>query len=282
MPVRDAAGTVGEQLRALAAQDYAGDWELVIVDDGSTDPTAEVARHELARLPHARLLYEPHTSGNGPGHARNVGVAAARGDLLAFCDADDVVTTGWLRALAGAARRGDVVAGRLDDQALNPPAVRTWHETAAWEHRHPVHRFLAWASTSNCAVWREAFVDLGGFEGRARASEDRDFAWRAQLAGRRFVHAPDAVVAYRYRSGLRATARQQFHYGQANPRLFRRFRRAGMPRSHPLDALMGWTWAVGTLPVLAWSGSHRGRWVRRTAWRWGHVVGSLRHRTVFL
>jgi glycosyltransferase involved in cell wall biosynthesis len=283
VPVRDAAGTLGEQLRALAAQDYAGDWELVVVDNGSTDGSAQVARRELARLPHARLLHEAANGrGNGAALARNAGAAAARGDLLAFCDADDVVSPGWLRALVAAAPRGDVVAGRLEDETLNPPVVRAWQDTPSFERRDPLRSFLPSASTSNCAVWRDVFAAVGGFEPRHHAAEDKDFAWRAQLAGHRVERAPDAVVAYRYRDGLRATARQHFDYGRASPRLFRRFAAAGMGRSSVVDALRGWAWTVLTLPALAWSRRHRGRWVRRTAWRTGHVVGSLRHRRVFL
>jgi hypothetical protein len=126
------------------------------------------------------------------------------------------------------------------------------------------------------------FTGLGGFDERGVAGEDRDFAWRAQLAGHAVVQAPDALVAYRYREGLVATARQQFDYGRSVPDLFRRFATAGMTRSSAADALRGWAWALGTLPALTWSRRHRGRWVRRTAWRAGHVAGSLRHRRMFL
>jgi glycosyltransferase involved in cell wall biosynthesis len=283
VPVHDAATTLGEQLRALVAQDYAGDWELVVVDNGSVDGSPEVARQGLTRMPGARLLHASRNGArNGAAQARNAGAATARGDLLAFCDADDVVSAGWLRALVIAARRGDVVAGRLEDETLNRAGVRAWHDTPSWEASDPLHTFLPSVSAGNCGVWRDVFNGLGGFDERGVAGEDRDFAWRAQLAGHRLVHAPDALVAYRYREGLRATARQQFDYGRSLPDLFRRFATAGMARSSAADALRGWAWALATVPALTWSRRHRGRWVRRTAWRAGHVVGSLRHRRMFL
>ena len=268
--------------RALAAQDYAGDWELLVVDDRSRDGGRAIAARELESFVRARLLSTSGHAGNGAGRARNVGILSARGELLVFCDADDVAAPGWLSELVVAAPEGDLVAGALDIETLNAPSIRHWHDTPAWRRRRAVHRFLPHVSTANCAVWADVFDAVGGNEERHRGAEDRDFAYRAQLAGYRVRRAPDAVVAYRYRSSLRATARQQFEYGTANARLFRHFREAGMPRTSLCDALRGWSWAVCTIPVLPWSAARRGMWMARAAECAGHAVGSLRHRVRFL
>ena len=123
MPVRNAEPFLAEQLAALSQQTYPGRWELVAVDNGCTDRSIEVVEKWRPQLPEVRVV---DASGRkSPNYARNGGAAAARGDLLAYCDADDVVDRGWLGALVEAAReaigggvaaesegRGEAVRGR--------------------------------------------------------------------------------------------------------------------------------------------------------------------------
>src|SRR4051812_31222858 len=122
MPVLNGEAHIADQLAALAAQTYEGDWELVVVDNGCSDRTIEIARDWAPRFP--RLRIADATRRRGLNVARNAGAAAARGDFLAFCDADDVASPGWLAALASAAPEADVVGGRLEWETLNDPVVR--------------------------------------------------------------------------------------------------------------------------------------------------------------
>ena len=107
MPVLDGEAHVADQLAALASQRYEGEWELVVSDNGCRDRTLEIVRSFEARLPSVSIADA--TACRGLNHARNVGVATARGDFIAFCDADDVATPGWLEALAHAAVEADIV-----------------------------------------------------------------------------------------------------------------------------------------------------------------------------
>jgi len=124
---------------------------------------------------------------------------------------------------------------------------------------------------------------LGGFdEDLDRSGEEPDLCWRAQLGGETLVFAPDAVVHYRLRAGLRPLLRQQRHWGLGSVDLYCRFRSHGMPRSSTVGALRHWLRLVAGVPVRLPSPSGRGVWASRVAYRWGRLRASVQHRTLYL
>jgi glycosyltransferase involved in cell wall biosynthesis len=282
LPVRDGAATIGAQLRALSQQDYAGPWELIVVENGSRDDTLAIVSAHARRHGRIRLLAMTRAtkSSVGPAAARNHGARAARGDLLAFCDADDVVGRGWLTGLAAGSRHGDIVAGALELISLNPTPVLAWQHAPAWQRRAPRPR--PHVSSANCAVWADVLHALGGFDENQPGAEDKDLAWRAQADGHHVHVAPAAVVAYRLRTSLRATAAQRYRWGRSEPRLYRAFDQTTIARPRPADALRCWAWSLAVLPTLPWSAERRGRWTVRTAQLAGRAVGSARERVLFL
>ncbi|MEA2309355.1 MAG: hypothetical protein QOI65_1641 [Thermoleophilaceae bacterium] len=280
VPLLDDAEHLPDQLEALAAQDYAGRWEVIVADNGSRDGGVAVAERGVAALPDGRVIHagEPRSAG----HARNAGAADARGDFLAFCDADDMVRGDWLTELAAAAADGDIVAGAVDSEWLNAPLPRSWHRRPPRELALESFRFLVHASGTNTGVWAETFHGLGGFDEDLRAGEDIEFSWRAQLAGRRLVVAERAVAHERLRTDVRALARQGFAYGQAGPGLYRRFVGGGMPRPRPGDLLRTCGRLVASAPLTPFSPRARGRWALDAALQAGRVAGSIRSGVVFL
>src|SRR3954470_15736661 len=91
---KDEERFLAEAVDSVFRQTFDG-WELLLVDDGSTDASGEIAREQLARRPgHVRYLRHPGGANLGTGASRNMGAARARGRFLAFLDADDV----WLPA----------------------------------------------------------------------------------------------------------------------------------------------------------------------------------------
>ena len=205
---RDAAATLPAQLDALAAQDPACTWEVLVADNGSTDGTRDVVREAACAAVPVRLV---DASGiRGAGAARNAGARVARGRDLLFCDADDVVAPGWVDALRGALRDADVAAGRLEWERLNSRAAqgsRALPQVDGLQYTEPLPR-LGSASSSNLAVRRSLFDRLGGFDVRARYLQDTDLCWRAQLAGGTLAFEPDAVVHMRLRDGVVGAWRQ--------------------------------------------------------------------------
>ena len=280
IPVRNGERYIADQLAALSAQSYSGDWELVVADNGCTDGTLDIVDQFSARLP--RVLIANARGCRGLNYARNAGAAAARGDFFAFCDADDVAAPGWLAAMADSACDADLVGGRLDFASLNPPSIRAWRPQRPMTTLLRDHGWLNYAPGGNLGVWASVADELGWDEQFTFGSSDHDFSWRAQLAGYALAFAPEAVMLRRPRGTMRGAVVQSFRYGISGPTLYRVFKDAGMPRPDNRDALRRWRRLVSAVPELWRSPGARGKWVRDFSFRTGRLVGSIRERVLCL
>jgi len=186
VPARDAAGTIGATLQALAVQDLSEPYEVIVVDDGSSDGTGPIAERSPGPV---RVLRQ---DGNGPGPARNAGAAAGRAPVLAFTDADCSPQPGWLRAGLGTLDRADVVQGRV----IPDPGA----ELGPFDHTVWVVGESGLYETANLFVRREVFERLDGFEDFVGArigkplAEDVWFGWRARRSGARTAFSSEALV----------------------------------------------------------------------------------------
>jgi glycosyltransferase involved in cell wall biosynthesis len=186
-------------LDALAVQCDV-DFEVIVIDDCSTDDTAEVLRRE-AGSGRLALTHDRTATNSGPATARNLGWRRARADLVAFIDDDCVPEPGWLTGLLGAARQPRDGGG----WELVQGATLPFPEQAAG--RGPFARFV-WVDqdygryeTCNIAYSRELLVRLGGFDesfgtvgGSPVWGEDTDLGWRAREAGARVGFEPTALA----------------------------------------------------------------------------------------
>ena len=280
IPCRNGAPTLGRQLAALGRQDYAGRWELVLADNGSTDGSAEIAEAWRERLPEMRIVNAPRP---GINVARNAGVRASRGRIIALCDADDEVGPGWLRGLVdGVAKGVDLVGGCLDLDPLNSalPPGRRRRRTALADDLG----FLPWAEGANLAFAREVFDRLDGFDETFHSGGDEiEFAWRAQLSGYPLGFVPDAVVHYSVRSSARRVFRQFLGYGSSHAQLYRHFRHHGMPRAPAKLIVARWLWILAHAPAaLLRPGEDREAVLRRAGIAIGRLRGSLTYRVLYL
>ncbi len=274
IPVLDEERHIEEQLRALALQTYTAEWEVLIVDNGCTDSTVARALNWKERLPGLRIEKVP---GGGINRARNAGTDAARGDLLAFCDGDDVVAPEWLESLASAARDADIVGGSLEESLLNDGAQVTSPDQPRNEGLLTGgHSFMPFAPGGNCAIWRDVALRLRWDERYRFGSSDKEFSWRAQLLSYRVAAAPRAGLHRRVRPDLGDHLAQHFRYGLSHPRLYRNFRRHGMPRSDVRQAAQEWRAILLALPRAIRSPSAHTRVLAAGARRLGRLLGSVR------
>lgn len=277
IPARNAGSTLEEQLAALSKQTYAGAWEVIIADNGSTDGTSELARRWEDRLP--KLIVLDASERPGSSFARNCGARVASGDFLAFCDADDVVAPAWLDELARAAPEYDALTGLQDATEINVPEIQAWR--SARSRGLPRAGFLPYAPSCNLGVWADVFARTGGFNEEYPQAHDVEWSWRAQLATFTLGCAPGAVVHYRYRTSARGVARQGYVVGLDLARLYRDYRRHGMPPRPLRVSLRTWAWIVVRSPYLM-SAARRGIWLRRAGEAAGRLSGSLQLRVLYL
>lgn len=277
---RNEAAWIAHQLEALTRQNPRVSWEVIVVDNGSTDDTVAIARSFGDRL-ELRILNE---ATPGVARARNTGVAAARYPFIAHCDADDEVGEGWLAAIVDGLRRTPLVTGPLDEVGLNDPG-NAWTPPRLPMDEAPVsNRFLPYAVGANIAYRREVHAALGGFDEEfpAAGGEDVDFSWSAQHAGYPLGFCNDAVVRYRRRDSLRGLAHQFFRYGAADALLFKRHARYGMQRSEFRQVLERWRDLLVDAPRALRDRRRRAEWLITASWSLGRIQGSIRHRALYL
>jgi glycosyltransferase involved in cell wall biosynthesis len=201
VPARDAVETIARTLSALSRQDFDGEYEVLIVDNGSVDDTAEVASNSPAC---DRVLRR--ARGEGPGAARNEAAAVARGRVLAFTDADCEPAPQWLAAGVRALVDADVVQGAVrpaPDVFMGP-----------FDRSLSVGCDVGLYQTASFFVKREVFAQLGGFEDwigvgdsiRRPFGEDVWLGWRARRAGARVAFCPDALVHHAVLTGHARTS----------------------------------------------------------------------------
>ena len=202
--------TIGECLEAIGNIRYPA-FEVIVVDDGSTDDTAAIAAQYDATL--------IRTPNHGLGHARNVGWQAASGEIIAYIDDDAYPDPDWLTYIAETFRNGNY--GGVGGPNIPPPHDGSIAACVANSPGGPRHVLLTDTEAEhipgcNMAFVRTALEAIGGFDERFRvAGDDVDICWRLQERGWKLGFSPSAQVWHHRRNSVRAFLRQQKGYGEA-------------------------------------------------------------------
>lgn len=221
--------TLSHCLHALDRVDYP-DYEIVFVDDGSTDNSQEVVaaweqsrekrRAQGAKLPDFQNIRQQNM---GLSYARNAGAAAATGEVIAYTDSDCMADPDWLYYLVGTLLSGDYAG--VGGPNVSPPAQDWIQACVAAAPGGPSHVLLTDVVAEhipgcNMAFHRWAFNQVGGFDPDYRkAGDDVDFCWRLQQGGQVIAFSPAAVVWHYRRFTLQAFRKQQEGYGEAESML---------------------------------------------------------------
>lgn len=270
---------IRDQLDALVEQQYSGTWEIVVVDNNSTDSTARIVSAYADKYSHIRYI-GAHQRAN-KSYAMSVGVSQARADKLLFCDADDVVASGWVSALAEGLSHYSVVTGPHELDLLNPSWLASSRGRSAEDPCGSFFGIFPTLRGANWATHRSIWSRLGGMPEDYPAGEDAAFSLSCWLEGIEVKGIENAIVHYRYRESSRDLWRQGLAYGAFRPRLARRLVDAERPRPPRFSGWKPWLLLILRVPTLV---TRRGRavWVWIAANRIGQVIGSTRARTILL
>ncbi len=227
IPVYDRPEELDELIASLVRQSMY-DYELIVVEDGSTRPSTHIIDRYRTALPAVQYITTPN---GGPSRARNLGARHASGEYLLILDSDVVLPEGYLTAVEESIRQtGADAFGGADEAAPDFTPMQKAISYAMTSmlttggirggRANGMERFKP--RTYNMGVRRSLFERLGGFAEDMRYGEDIDFSLRMEQAGARVLLFPRATVYHKRRVTFRAFFRQVYHSGQARIELERR------------------------------------------------------------
>ena len=275
IPCFNAADTIASQLEALKKQQCSEPWEIVIADNGSTDETLNIVKQYQQDLPNLRIVDASLTKGSA--YARNVGARVALSDNLAFCDADDEVTLGWVAAMIEALSKHNFVAGCSDYSKLNKPWVVN---CCAVREANGIKDYIyfPYAAGNNLGIKRSIHNRVGGFDETMVLLQDIDYCWRVQKTGVKLESASDAVIHFRFRNTVKCMYRRCWRLACYDILLHQKHQQMGMPK------LIKWrdlSKDAAILPlkflVKVRDKESLVRWLLDLAWLGGHLQGCFKY-----
>lgn len=277
IPTRNRQSMLEKALISMVEMQYPLDrFEVVVVDDGSTDGTRHLVAGLLADLPYS-LIYVP-LEGNGIPAARNAGASAAKGQLLVFSDDDCFFRTDWLAVLAANfSDPGIGVVGVADEVPEDSPllsrcidyTVNSLAGSGGVRHDRSLRIARYYPRGFGMAVSREAFEAVAGFDETLQAGEDIDLSYRIGRAGYRLRFEPKTFVWHQRRSTLKAFLKQMATRGATRVELIRRHPALLEPAFLVPAAMLFW---FGGLALFSWV-SPRLQWLLVvTAWLYGAAL----------
>jgi glycosyltransferase involved in cell wall biosynthesis len=277
IPCYNGADTIGGQLEALASQEWSQAWEVIVADNGSNDGTRAVVEKYMEHVPNLRVVDASERRGRS--FARNAGAQAACGECLAFCDADDEIGPGWVRAIGEALEIYEFVASRWDTEKLNNSPRQQYFANPAKDGLLvlPYPPYLSYAATNGLGIKRSLHERVGGFDEAFVVAEDTDYCIRVQNTGAELHFVPDAVVYYRLRDNPKGIMAEGYGRGYYSVLIYKCH---GAPE---MRVSGGWRQSVFMLvkllcmpPILS-GPSGKMRWVWGLAWQVGRLVAGVRH-----
>lgn len=209
IPAYNEEATIGRCIDALTKQNYSKiSYEIIVVDDGSTDRTCGVVR----RYKKVRLIAQRR---GGPGKARNTGVKKAKGVYVLFTDADCTPGKNWIKEMTSGFKDDKIAAVQGTYRTKQHSVVARLAQYEIEDRHRRLGRSAMSIATGCAAVRRDVFLKLGGFATAEKGvfGEDTEFAYRLVEAGYRIAFAPSAFVYHSHPARLADYLKQKYGRG---------------------------------------------------------------------
>ncbi|MFH1225478.1 MAG: glycosyltransferase [Candidatus Diapherotrites archaeon] len=207
IPVYNAEKTISACLESVLRQKVAGGFEVIVVDDGSTDGTAKVVKRFGAKYISQK--------NSGPASARNRGVKNAGGEFVAFIDSDCTASENWLAELLKPFLERDVagVQGAYKTKQCELIARFSQIEIEDRYNRMRRMRSLDWVGSYSAAYRRKVFVEECGYDESfpIASGEDPELSFKLSKKGHRLIFNPEAIVFHRHQSALLPYLKSKFY-----------------------------------------------------------------------
>lgn len=227
VPARNSERTIRECVTSLLRQTGAPSHEVIVVDDGSEDNTAGIAEASAAHIiesdkpPTVKIIQTKH---GGPAHARNIGISEAKGERVAFLDADAKAPHTWLRDLAAHQERvfgGRLIRGFSDEDLYNTELEEKTieFEQARRDTQYGDARREAVALPScNLIIEKKILEEVGGFDEDFKhpSAEDYELCLRIRDRGYKIIYDPSIVVLHRHQKDFQKVLEKARMHGREN------------------------------------------------------------------
>ncbi|MFV0523553.1 MAG: glycosyltransferase [Acidimicrobiales bacterium] len=206
--------------------------EVIVVDNNSTDDTAVAAARAGAMVVHQPVV--------GAAAARNAGIAAATGDIIAITDADCVPADGWLEAITAPLRADPSITAAKGAYRTSQRELFARFVQLEYEDKYDLlerQELIDFVDTYSAAYRRDAIVAVGGFNQDIFYVEDQELSFRLAENGARMVFAPKAVVEHLHADSLRSYLRKKYFIGYWKAFVVRRYPNVAVKDSHTPQVL---------------------------------------------
>ncbi len=263
IPTYNRSASLQQGLAVALNQHYPADrYEVIVVDDASTDNTAALLEEWSQLYPHSLRIFTQEKN-RGPAAARNRGIAASKGSLIAFTDDDCVVTPEWLVEIQSGYRDPETagVGGRVRPLTVGS-AIQRYYAHFSPISQPPIEAgAVRRIITANASFRRDVLLEVNGFDERVRfaGGEDPDLCFRIRSRGYRFHYNPGALVYHQYDSSWRSFVWTYYRYGLGAAFFSLQHTQKVQAESHGwLLGRLGWLLGMLAIPYRLWHNCQHG------------------------
>ncbi len=224
IPAYNAEKTIGKCIVSILNQSFGGDYEIIVVDDGSKDGTGKIVQKILKGNKNVRLVKQPN---GGPAKARNRGARESKGKLVLFTDSDCIADKNWIKEMVAPFKAGNIVGSQGRYKILNPDSLVARFVQYEIEERYERMAKIGsidFIGSYSAAYKRDVFLQFNGFDEsfKIASGEDPEISYRMAAKGLKMIFAPKAIVYHPHPDSLKRYLKMKYGRGYWGQLLYKK------------------------------------------------------------